>query len=190
MNQSNQTRSLPQNVQAQPYQGGPAAHPQLNGLQAAPIPRTQTFFIDYRSTMDGSQFQGQFTTKKLTVRDVSSIGVRKVQLNGGYYYDENRPGLGIDPQTDFLNSMIAHLEIALIQSPLNFKVDEIIDTGLLAAIYTKVMEFENSFFRSSGEQNGNLGSSQNAGVPEGKESGIAGHATPVVGGQVQASLDP
>jgi hypothetical protein len=140
--------------------------------------------------MDGQLYEGQFTTRKLAIKDLAAIGVRKIQLNGGYYYDENRPGVGIDPQTDWMNSMIAHLEIALVQIPMWFKVEDIIDGNLLAKVFEQVMEFENSFFRPTGESAGNSGRSQDAGSPEGKQSGAAGLITQVVGGQIPPSLDP
>lgn len=190
MNQSNQTRSAPQIAQAPAYQSGPAAHPQLVGMQAAPIPRTKQFWISFRSEMDGQTYEGQFTTKKLSIKDLAAIGVRKVQLNGGYYHDENRPGMGIDPQTDWMNSMIAHLEVALVQAPMWFKVEDIIDGNLLAKIFEQVMEFENSFFRSSGQPGANSGSKPDASSPEGQSSGTMGSITPVVGGQISSSLEP
>lgn len=191
MNQSNHTRSIPSQAQsAQAYQPGPAAHNQLQGLEGAPIPRTNQFWISIRSKMDGKLYEGQFTSKKMSIKDLATIGVRKVQLNGGYYHDEDKPGIGVDPQTDWLNSMIAHLEVALVQAPMWFNVEEIIDGEILSAVFTKVMEFENSFFRSSGESASNIRGSQDASSPQSQGAGAAGSVAPVVGGQVPSALDP
>lgn len=191
MNQSNKTRSADPGAQPrQQYQPGPSSHPQLAGMEAAPIARTFQFWISHKSKMDGNLYEGQFTCKKMSIKDLASIGVHKVQLNGGYYHDENKPGFGIDPQTDWLNSMIAHLELALIQTPLWFVIEDIIDGEILSAVFTKVMEFENSFFRSSGKQAGDTGSSPDTSSPQGTETGAAGSVTPLVGGQVPSSLDP
>jgi len=185
----NQTRA-PQTPQPQQYQPGPPDHPQLVGMQAAPISRFKQFQISFRSEMDGQLYEGQFTTKKLAIRDLAAIGVRKVQLNSGYHFDETHPGVGIDAQTDWMNSMIAHLEIALVQVPMWFKIEDIMDGGLLAKVFEQVMEFENSFFRSSGAQAGNSGRSQDASSSQSQESGAAGLVTALVGGQIPPSLDP
>lgn len=189
VNQPNQTRVASQ-AQPMAYQPGPPQHPQLAGMQAAPIPRTKQFWISFRSEMDGQLYEGQFTTKKLSIRDLAAIGVRKVQLNGGYYHDEEKPGVGIDPQTDWMNAMISHLEVALIQAPIWFKVEDIIDGNLLAEIFKQVMEFENSFFRSSGQVGAPTGSQPDVSSPEGKGTGNIGSVTQVVGGQIPSSLDP
>jgi len=186
----NQTRNASQATQAQPYTSGPPDHPQLTGMQAAPIARTKQFWISFRSELDGQLYEGQFTTKKLSIKDLAAIGVRKVQLNGGYYYDEDRPGVGVDPQTDWMNSMISHLEIALIQAPMWFNVKEMIDGKLLGAVFEKVMEFENSFFRSSGESANIASGSQNVGSPESTKAGAAGSIAQVAGGEVPSSLEP
>lgn len=185
----NQTRALPQSAPQQ-YNPGPPQHPQLAGLEAAPIPRQKQFWIDFRSKMDGQQYQGQFTTKKLSVKDLAQIGVRKAQLNGGFYHDEDRPGCGVDPQTDWINSMIAQLEVALVQAPIWWNISEIIDGELLAEVFKAVMEFENSFFRFSGTEAVANGSGPNASGPAGQGAGVIGSAQAVGGREVQAALEP
>jgi len=190
VNQSNQTRSAPQVTNPQAYQPGLPAHPQLAGMESAPIPRTKQFWISYRSLMDNILYEGQFTTRKMSIKDMASIGVRKVQLNGGYHHDENKPGFGIDAQTDWMNSMIAHLEVSIIQAPMWFKVEDIIDGQLLGKIFEQVMEFENSFFRSTGGADSLGGGSQDAGGAQGEGTGAAGRVAPLVGGQVPTSLEP
>jgi len=190
MDAPNQTRSTSPATAAQPYAAGPAAHPQLAGLEAAPAPRQKQFWIDFRSKMDGQVYQGQFTTKKLSVRDLAQVGVRKAQLNGGLYHDEKRPGSGIDAQTDWVNSIIAHLEMALVQAPLWWVINDIIDGDLLAEVFKNVMEFENTFFRFLGEEAAASGSGQNVGSGTGQEPGAAGSIAAVGGGEIQASLEP
>jgi hypothetical protein len=172
------------------FQAPPPAHPVLAGLEAAPIARTKQFYISHKSNIDGQLYEGQFTTKKLSVRDLARIGVRKTQLNGGFYYDANTPGQGIDPQTDYVNAMVAHMELALSQAPLWFNLDTIIDTELLGVVFTQVMEFENSFFRFNGEGLASSGGSQNASSQTGQGTGTAGSVTPVGGKQVSSALEP
>lgn len=188
--QSNQIRQAQPSTGAPAYPSGPPEHPQTAGLVSAPIPRTKQFWISFRSKMDNQLYEGQFTTRKLSIRDVAAIGVRKAQLNGGYHYDENRPGLGIDEQTDWMNSMIAHLEISLIQAPIWFNLDEIMDAELLGAIFKHVMEFESSFFRSYGEDAAAPRGGENVGSTSSEGARAAGHVEEVGRGQVQNSLDP
>lgn len=147
------------------------------------------FFFRFQSSLDGKVYEGQFTSKKLSIRDITMLGVRKVQLNGGFHYDENRPGQGIEEHIDQLNAMIAHLEIALIQWPAWFNLDLIYDPELLTRLYAKIMEFENSFFRSRDEA-GPRQSVPTGGSPASEQSGSGGSTTPLGRGEVQPSLDP
>ena len=151
--------------------------------------RTHPFFFSFQSSLDGKLYEGQFTSRKLSLRDIAALGVRKVQLNGGYHYDEKNPGQGIEEHIDHINSMIAHLELALVQQPTWFNFNDIFDPELLTKLYMKVVEFENNFFRRRGEAG--LGQSVSTdSSPAGQQSSIAGHVTALGGNQVQASLDP
>jgi hypothetical protein len=142
--------------------------------------------------MDGKTYDGQFTTKKLSIRDMGYIGTRKAQLNGGFHYDENNPGVGIDGETNATNNMIAHLEVCLIQHPPWWDLDKVYDVGLLAEVFSHVAEFENSFFRSmrSNAEADAAGSSPDGRNGENEKSGTAGRVEEVGGGQVPPSLDP
>lgn len=172
------------------YNAGPPVHAQQAGMEAAPIGNTKDFYVKHTSAMDGKVYEGTFTCKKLSIRDLTQLGVRKVQLNGGYHYDEKKPGCGIDPETDFMNQMMSHLEISVIRAPLWWDLNTMIDSELVGAVYKKVAEFENSFFRSNRGQNDDPGSSQIDSVSQGEATGPAGSVAQVGGGQVQASLDP
>jgi hypothetical protein len=182
---ANQTRQLPQD-QIPLYKEGPNP----DGLVAAPVSLTKQFWVSYTSKLDGKTYEGQFTTKKMSVKDLGRVGVRKSQLNGGYYYDPKNPGVGIDAETGFLHSMIAQMEVCIIQAPMWYNLDLIIDTDLMIAIAQNVMEFEGSFFRSAGEQAVDTSSGENVGSAQGQESGTVGRVTPLVRGQVSATLDP
>jgi len=165
-----------------------------DGMQTASVKDNlrKTFTIHYRSEMDGKTYEGQFTVKKLSIRDLGQIGTIRSQLNGGMHYDENNPGVGIDEQTHMTNNMIAHLEVALLQQPTWFDLDEIYDLGLVGEVFKHIAEFENSFFRSrrSGGADQSDGVSQESGNGTNEGSGVAGSVKAVGGGAVQPTLDP
>jgi hypothetical protein len=96
--------------------------------------------------MDDRRYSGTFTVKKLTIGDLSKLGARKAQLCGGMNYDPDT-GKGVDPGTAILNEMIAHCEIALIETPEWFDSDKLSDVGVLNAVYEEVAAFEANFLR-------------------------------------------
>ena len=105
---------------------------------------TKSFSINFHSKILKENFSGTFTTKKLTVGDLSKIGLIKAQLSGGYVYDEVQ-GRGVDPTTNLLNEMMAHCQVSIIQSPEWFDAGEISDLELLREIYEEVASFEADF---------------------------------------------
>ena len=162
------------------------------------IKKTKTFQIDYKSDMDDQEYSGQFTCRKMTVADVSKINIRKSQLCGGMYCvkdEDGKPtGQGIDEDTDFFNYMIAMLEAQLVQKPAWWKLDEIIDQGLVTAVFKEVSAFESSFRRR-----GDGGNTPDEGAAEGSAKDSASkstessindsHPKKVVGSEVQSALD-
>lgn len=158
------------------------------GMQAQPIRKTHTFYITHR-TPEGVTLEGQFTCKKLSIKELSMIGVRRTQLNGGYHYDEKNPGYGIDEETNWTNQMFAHLEMCLMQRPIWFKLDEIEEAELLVKVYGECAKFENSFSPQRGAATSVGGSQADSGGAR-EQPGAAGRVAPVGGGQVSPPLDP
>ena len=154
----------------------------------------KTFAIDYLSSVDGTRYQGSFTCKKLSIRDVAALGVRKAQLNGGMHFDPTSPGHGVDAQTDDFNNMLSHLEISLKACPPWWSLDTISDIALIGTIYKEVISFENSFLsRSEGQTSDSdelLGSSQGDSATPQSNANAAPAVTAVVGQEVQAALEP
>jgi hypothetical protein len=176
-------------------QAGPGAvqHPQQAGMISSDVaPHMQkTFEIDYTDDL-GKRWMGNFVCKKLSVRDYLRIGVRKTQLNGGFHYDAEQPGKGIPAEIDDANSMVAHLELALIQSPIWWDLDQIYDLELVTKVYVEIMKFENSFSkrRSAVSHADNAGSSEAGRQGATQQSGSVGSITQVGGNQIPPSLDP
>lgn len=166
------------------------SHIQQTGMTAVPSSNTHTWNFHHVSSMDGKTYEGQFTCKKLSIMELSRLGVRKTQLNGGFHYSEAKPGVGVEEHIDSMNSMIAHLELAVIQAPVWFNPEYLYDPEVIQAVYVEVVKFENSFFRPqrSVPQPGGSGSDDRSGA--GKESGSVGRVAQVGGVQVSDSLDP
>jgi hypothetical protein len=155
-----------------------------------------TFVIDFTDDETGQKYNGQFTVKRLAIRDMSALGVRKSQLSGGMYCvkdDNGNPtGQGIDEETDWLNYMIAHLELALVQKPLWFKLDEITSVALVRTIYKEVTEFEKTFKsrgKAAREAAGSNGVRQENGGGAAPQAVSGNTPTAVVGQKVPTSLD-
>lgn len=155
----------------------------------------KTFNFEFKAD-DGETYTGQFTTKRLAIKDRAKVGVKKSQLMGGMHCVRDEEGVptgqGVDEYTDSLNEMIAHLEVSLEQKPVWFNLEEIADVELVQAVYREVMDFEMSFFRAANRADDTRGSDE---VGEGDRSaqpqgtGARNHPTPVVDEKVQATLD-
>lgn len=144
-----------------------------------------TFSIDALSEVDGKRYFGTFTSKKLSVRDISQLGVRRAQLCGGLKFDVASPGSGLDIDTYNINSMLAHLDLAITDAPEWWNLDILTDMEIMSKVYKEVVSFESNFSGSRHRRAGQGGSekaqtgSNDTGVPQ-----------PVVVGEVQASLEP
>ncbi len=139
----------------------------------------------------GERFSGTFTVKRLTIRDNSTISARRVQLNGGMHVGEN--GVGIDPETNGLNHMLATLEVAIVAAPKGFSVDELVSLPYMAAIYKEVDAFQDTFLRGR-KSNENVGredrQSQERSVQTPTSAQGQGSSGEALATEVQYSLDP
>ena len=157
---------------------------------------TKTFIIDFTSPSNGEQYSGTFTCKKLSILDQTKISRRKSELCGGMYCvrdeDDKPTGQGIDNATEWINHMIAMLEVAIISSPPWWDLEEIYDEGLMVAVFEEVMAFEDSFRRPRGAEGGSTGRSR-GGQEDSQEKhtkSVDDHNAPkVVDEKVQAALD-
>jgi len=105
---------------------------------------TKTFHIDVVSKVDSRRYQGSFTTKKLTMGDLSKMGMLKARLGGGFNYDPST-GQGLDAATNLLNEMIVHCNVALVQKPDWFDPENMSDVNVLQQVYEEVASFEANF---------------------------------------------
>jgi hypothetical protein len=160
------------------------------------LKKLHTFPINFESVVDQQTYTGQFTSRRMSMSDRSKVSVRKSQLSGGMYCvrdDLGKPtGQGIDEDTEWMNYMLAVLEVLVVQKPAWWNIDEITDEKLVMSVFKEVMSFENSFRTGGGGAKGNEGSvqgSQGASQAEHKEADGGNVPKKVVGAEVQASLD-
>lgn len=152
-----------------------------------------TFTIQHESDVDERTYYGSFTCKKLSIADLAALGVRKAQLNGGMHHNPSIPGTGVDIETDQINAMIAHLDIALVDTPDWWDLEEICDGELLSKVFEEVVKHENSFLDRLRRRNGDAGSpdtEQGNSESDLQESGTRGVVGALVDQEVQDSLEP
>ena len=119
--------------------------------------RMKTFSFEYYSEIEDRHYHGNFTTKKLTIGDISRMGVIKAQLCGGLVYDP-LSGKGVETRISNINEMISHCQVALVNSPEWWNPEEFIDPEILTLVWKEVVTFENSF-RGRGTEGSNNGTS-------------------------------
>ena len=161
------------------------------------LKNVHTFPFNKKSEVTDETYEGQFTCRRMTVKDRTRINVRKAQLSGGMYCvrDENGmpTGMGIDEETEGTNYMLAYLEVLLVSKPDWFKADEVFDLDVMFAVYREVEKFNDSFRVVRGDAAAPNGGSP----PSGAGTGAAQPAAPnngnpapkVVGKEVSPSMD-
>jgi len=136
---------------------------------------------------DGSQFEGTFTIRRAGLRDRTLIAQKKAQLSGGYYYNEDAPGVGISQEQDVFCGIMAHLAVCVEAAP-PWWTDDFAYERVLYELYTEVMAVENTFHgiqRSGSGGTGQEGSSTNQ-----TQANQSGSVSPMVAQKVSPSLEP
>jgi hypothetical protein len=148
------------------------------------------FNIDFTSELDGQHYVGMFTCKRRSIKDVSNIGVRVIQLSGGMSYDPENPGQGVDGNIYSLNYMIAVLEISLVSKPEWFDLNNIYDMDLLSLVYKEVADFEATFRRPARQEVVSTPVSTTGSTQENNEANRSATVRTMVVNKIQASLEP
>lgn len=156
--------------------------------------KTHIFEIDFYSEEAQRNYTGIFTCKKLSIRDIARVSAEKIRLNGGLYFDQSNPGYGVDEGTDNFNTMLAHLTIALINTPDWWDLDEISDPNLVVEVFREVTSFENSFLeRRKVSKVKSARTTTDGETDSTKDDTGSGHDSnlkDVVGGKVSTALEP
>lgn len=150
---------------------------------------TKVFHIDYTSEIDDARYQGAFTTKKLSIQTRAKMGVVKAQLSGGMHYDSERPGYGIDSTTDDFNAILAHITVALTDTPNWWNLDDIGDLNIIYEVYKEVAEHENSFRKRAEKQEAGADGQGDSSSAD-RQSDGSGAVSTVVDKEVQSALEP
>lgn len=96
----------------------------------------KTFYFSVESAVDGKQYEGDFTIRKMGLMQLSQLGTTKARLSGG---------LAVEPHYDYLNQQIAQCMVSIEKSPPWWDLNKMVDTEILGAIHKEVISFENSF---------------------------------------------
>jgi hypothetical protein len=102
--------------------------------------RERTFYIDHQSDVDGKKYAGSFTAKRLSLFEQAKVGTLKAQLSGGMHCNVET-GSGVDLGTDFLNDMVAHCEVSIVNAPEWWNPREAFDLDMLRKVYEEVVKF-------------------------------------------------
>lgn len=98
-----------------------------------------TFRINYTDNR-GRVWEGEFTSKILSIRERQNAGALRARMSGGAALDS------LDALTTELNLMLAHMAYSLTDRPDWAKdLSSLEDIGLIQAIYTEVAAHEANF---------------------------------------------
>lgn len=109
---------------------------------SAPNPKASeeyAFVIDHTDGA-GARRRGEFKNRILTIEQRMNLSLLQAKLT------RNTPWEALDPEGQYLVTIIAHLTSSLVEKPAWFKVSEMRDVKLLNAVYAEVAEHE-AYFR-------------------------------------------
>jgi hypothetical protein len=100
---------------------------------------------EYAFTIDhtdgaGVRRKGEFKNRILTIEQRLNISLLQAKLT------RNTPWEALDPEGQYLTTVVAHLTSSLIEKPAWFKVSEMRNVALLNLVYAEVARHE-SYFR-------------------------------------------
>lgn len=104
--------------------------------------KQQQFFVHVLED-DGSEHEGNFIVRRLTVGEDARVGVVKASLAAS---------LQVDDSTSSILHVIAKLSLCLLEKPDWFKPTEMYDYDIVLAVYGRVLAFEESFRKPVPEQ--------------------------------------
>lgn len=121
----------------QPLQPGEARVVDLTGATPRKdLPFYKAFALTYKDKQ-GKVWEGSFVIKRLSLADMTRMGMRAAQLDGGM--------TNIPDTIQMINRMVAHCEASFVEKPSWFDPEKMYDQELLAAIYSEVANFEGTF---------------------------------------------
>lgn len=111
-------------------------------------PFEHTIAFDFKSEIDGKDYTGTFTYRKMRLADYAKVASVRARLNGGL------PEEVIDPPTANINNQIAHCAVWFSGNdtlPEWAKdLSQLYDSEIVAALFKEGISFEGSFRKSVG----------------------------------------
>jgi hypothetical protein len=112
-----------------------------NGQGPVLPPPRKTIHMEYTDQESKLLYAGDFTVKRLTLGDMRRVAIKRAELSGGVKAD------ALDMNTQAMNTMLAHLEVAIEKAPEWWKPSDFYTADPIADLYEKVIDFEDSFRR-------------------------------------------
>lgn len=97
---------------------------------------TKTFTVEWNNPETGITYMGVFTAKRPTLADAGQIAIIKARLCGGER---------VDADIDFVNEMIAYLQVVLTKFPDWWTPHEFFDASPLRKVWDHVRGWQDSF---------------------------------------------
>lgn len=107
-------------------------------VEAGKLPPNEiTIYVDILSKAEQHRYVGTFTIKRLNLTDIAAVGADRARRNGGM----------VDDHTDFLNTMMAHLDRAITKCDAEWgkNLGVLYDLNVVSALYKEVMDYEARF---------------------------------------------
>lgn len=105
-----------------------------------------TFPFDWQPKLQSGEpnpkskrWKGQFTNKVLGIKERQAVGILRAKLSGGLPFDS------LDPLTNEINLMVAHLTYSLTEKPEWLKLSDMKDYRVLQEIFGEVALHEATF---------------------------------------------
>jgi hypothetical protein len=114
-----------------------------------PNPRSAeefSFTVDHTDGA-GNRRKGEFKNRILTIEQRLNTSLLQAKLT------RNTPWEAIDPEGQYLTTVIAHLTASLVEKPSWFSVSKMRDVALLNKVYAEVAEHE-AYFRGDRKAEG------------------------------------
>jgi len=122
--------------------------PENDDTGAKSLPKNYTFEVDYHDQRRNRRWSGSFRAHVLSLGDQLQFGRLLAQLRG------NVPEVALDFTTASITEMAAYITTALDEAPVwarGNKLLDMMDAGVLAAVYKEVRDYEARFWGADGE---------------------------------------
>ncbi len=104
--------------------------------EIAKMPFTKTFFVEWTNPDDGKTYSGQFTAKRLNLRDMNDLAKIKIHRTGEAW---------LGATMDMLAEMHAYCTVALVEAPDWWKPDSFYTEEPLTKVWKHIRTWDENF---------------------------------------------